>query len=202
MRGGVPAVLASVVTVDTGRELLRARTPGPAGLESLVANLDAYAAEAARPVALDLDGREPAGDDATEPVMGDLLARAADLCSTSRGAVRLALPPGGYRSFAARAPGPETLSLLRALLAPGADAAPADARPLAALVAAYLGAGALVPDLLHLVNAPHPLVAASAKAAALRLGAGMNRAGALREVSAFLFEDDLTALLAWAGARD
>lgn len=201
MRGGTPAVIASVVTVDTGRELLAGRASGAVGLEALTANLDAYAEEAARPVALDLDGLEPAPGPA-EPVVAALLARAGDLCTTGRGALRLALPARGYRAVAAAAAGPETLALLRSILAGGPDTAPADARPLAAIAAALLGAGGLVPDLLRLVSSPHPVVAAVAKAAAVRLGAGKNRAGALAEVAAFLCDEDLDQLEAWSAVDE
>lgn len=196
LRGGTPAAVASVVTVDTGRELLTGHALGAVGLEGLTVNLDAYAEEAARPVALDLDGREEAGDGATEPVVSELLGRARDLCSTGRGAVQLALPPGGYRSMGATTAGPETLELLRSILTSGPSLS-ADVRPLAAIVAAILGARELVPDLLRLVSAPHPVVAAVAKAAALRLGAPQSRAGALDEVAAFLFEEDHHRLLQW-----
>jgi hypothetical protein len=197
--GGTPAVLASVVTVDTGREQLAGRTWGAAGLERLVANLDAYAEEAARPIALDLDGHEEAGDGATEPVMAELLSRAYDLCSSARGALLLGLPPAGYRSFAAGAAGPEARAVLRAVLAADPQGPLlADARPLAAILAAHLRARELVPDLLQLVSAPHPLVAAVAKAAAVRLGAPQSRAGAVDEVAQFLFEDDLVRIERWA----
>ncbi len=197
--GGTPAVIASVVTVDTGRELLAGRTWGAAGLEGLVANLGAYAEEAARPIALDLDGTREAGDGATEPVMQELLARADDLCASAQGALLLGLPPGGYRSLATSTAGPETRAVLHAVLAGDAQAERhADARPLAAILAARLGARELVPDLLDLVAAPHPVVAAVAKAAALRLGAPQSRAGAVDEVAAFLFEDDRVYLERWA----
>ena len=197
--GGTPAVVASVVTVDTGRELLAGRTWGAAGLEGLVANLGAYAEEAARPIALDLDGTREAGDGATEPVMQELLARADDLCASAQGALLLGLPPGGYRSLATSTAGPETRAVLHAVLAGDAQpASHADARPLAAILAARLGARELVPDLLDLVAAPHPVVAAVAKAAALRLGAPQSRAGAVDEVAAFLFEDDRMYLERWA----
>ncbi len=200
MAGGTPAVVSSVVTVDTGRELLRGRTTGAAGLEGLVANLDAYTEEASRPVALDLEGAEPACADGTEPVMGELLARAEELCTTARGAVRLALPAAGYRSIAAASAGPETVALLRSILAPGGSApvVAADARPLASIVAVLLGARDLVPDLVRLVSSPHPVVAAVAKAAAIRLGAPRNRAGAIDEVAAFLFEEDHLRIEQWA----
>ena len=197
LRGGTPTAIASVVTVDTGRELLAGRAVGAVGLEELTVNLDAYAEEAARPVALDLDGLEAAGDGATEPVVSELLGRARDLCSTGRGAAQLGLPPGGYRSMASTTAGPETVDLLRSVLS-STPSLPADVRPLASVVAVLLDARELVPDLLRLVSAPHPVVAAVAKAAALRLGAPHSRAGAVDEVAAFLFEDDHRRLEQWA----
>jgi hypothetical protein len=199
MHGGTPAVVSSVVTVRTFHESLAGRTAGPVGLEGLTVNLEAYAEEAARPVALDLEGFEASGNGATEPVMADLLRRAADLCESARGAAHLGLPPGGYRSVASRTAAPETIALLRRILGGSLSSAePADPRPLAAIVAARLGASALVPDLLRLVSSPHPVVAAVAKAAAIRLGAPRNRAGAIEEVAAFLFEEDYDQISRWA----
>src|SRR6185312_15709020 len=43
--GGTPEAVASVVTVDTGRELLVGRAGGAVGLEALTVNIDAYAEE-------------------------------------------------------------------------------------------------------------------------------------------------------------
>lgn len=196
MREGTPAVLASVVTVDTGRELFAGRAWGAVGLEGLIVNLDAYAEEAARPVALDLDGVEQ-GDSATEPIVAELFTRAEELCTSGRGAVRLGLPPGGYRSISSAGAGPETVALLRAILASGGEGA-ADARPLASIVAVMLDATVLAPDLVRLVSSPHPVVAAVAKACAIRLGAGRNRAGAISEVASFLFDEDRERLERWA----
>jgi hypothetical protein len=195
LRGGTPAIVASVVTVDTGRERLAGRTWGPAGLEGLTVNLDAYAEEAARPVALDLEGLEEVASGATEPMMAELLARADDLCTSARGALLLGLPPGGYRTIAAHTAGPEARALLHGVLTELPSLA--DARPLAAILAAQLGARELVPDLLRLVSSPHPVVAAVARAAAVRLGAAQRRAGAVDEVAAFLFDEDRERLERW-----
>lgn len=197
MQGGTPSVVSSLVTVQTERELLAGRTPGPAGLEGLTVNLEAYAEEASRPVALDLEGFEAFADGATEPVMGDLLRRAEELCTSGQGAVSLGLLPGGYRSIASRHASPETVALLRRALGEGGASAPADPRPLAAILAVRLGAPELVPDLLRLVSSPHPIVAAVARASALRLGAPPRRAGAVDEVAPFLFEDDLVRVMKW-----
>jgi hypothetical protein len=196
MRGGTPVAIDSVVAVDTGREVLAGRAVGAVGLEQLTVHLHAYADEAARPVALDLEGIEEAGDGATEPVVAQVLARAGDLCSTGSGAAQLGLPHGGYRSMAARAAGPDTVALLRSILE--ANPGQADVRPLASVLAVLLGARDLVPQLLHLVSAPHPVVAAMARVAACRLGAPQSRAGAIDEVAAFLFDEDRERLERWA----
>jgi hypothetical protein len=201
--------VSSLVTVHTDREILAGRAPGPVDLERLMANLDAYAEESVRPVAADLDGAELIGFGDAEPVGTDLLRHAEELCSTSRGAFRLCLPPGGYRTIAAQSAAPETISLLRSALAGGGDTAgdgdtarggdiAGDPRPLAAMLAGLLRAVDLVPDLLRLVNSPHPVVAAVAKAAALRLGAPQSRAGSIDEVAAFLFEEDALFLERWS----
>ncbi|MEJ7727856.1 MAG: hypothetical protein WKG00_01440 [Polyangiaceae bacterium] len=220
MHGGTPAVTSSLVTVETEREILAGRTAGSANLERLVVDLQGYAEEAARAVALDLEATEAAGDGATEPVVAALLDAARDLCTTSRGVCRLSLPSAGYRTVATPVAAPETTSLLRAVLRagamhddtgdPGAESAPSGAAPeggsaqgpdpraLAALVASMVDARDLVPDLLRLVSSPHPVVAGAARAAALRLGAPQSRAGAVEEVEEFLFDEDASLLRAWA----
>lgn len=213
LRGGIPSIVSSLVTIETAREVLVARGKGAVGLERLTANLGEYANEAARPAARDLDGMSPLTSEIDEPVVARLLQIAQVLCTTGRGAARLSLPLAGYRDCPSRAasqvdarPGhgsmvasPETIAELRAALSPPSDA-PADPRPLAAIVAACLEARALVPDLLRLVSAPNPLVAAVAKVAAVRLGAPFARAGSIHEVAPFLMQDDLEALEAWVSA--
>lgn len=200
LRGGTPAILASLVTIETDREVLAGRTSGAVDLERLVVNLESYADEASRPAARDLDGVEPIDEGGTEPVAAALLREAGELCTTSGGAARLSLPSANYRAVATRLAAPETIAHLRAVLASEAHGA-ADPRPLAAIVAGELGARALVPDLLRLVSSPNPMVAACAKAAALRLGAPQSRAGAVDEVAAFLFDEDLELISRWAGAE-
>jgi len=189
LRGGTPAIVSSVVTVQTEHEVLAGHAVGAVGLESLTVNLDAYADEAARPLATDLDGTEELDEDGIAPVVGLLLRHAQELCSTSQGAARLFLPAGDYRRASLRAPGPETVAVLgRALVGdvPGS----ADPRPIAALCAAVLGADAVTSRLLRLSNAPHPVVAAVARAVALRLGVAPAKVGSLEELDEFLYEED------------
>ncbi|WP_437731326.1 hypothetical protein [Sorangium sp. So ce1335] len=196
MRGGTPAIVSSLVTVHTARDVLAGRAAGAVDLERLLANLEGYAQEAARPVAGDIEGQTALGDGVTEPIAAALLQAADGVCATSRGAAQLALPGGGYRTAAARAAAPETVAVLRSALSWSHDC-PADPRPLAAILAAELGAAELVPELLRLASSPHPVAAAFGKAAALRLGAPPNRAGSLDEVEAFLFEEDVEIGKRW-----
>jgi hypothetical protein len=197
LHGGTPTAVSSLVTIHTRREVLAGRAPGAVGLESLTVNVDAYGEESACPPSLDLDGHEPIDDCEIAPVARLLLRSASDHCSSGRGAARLALPAGSYRTLGARAAGPETLELLRCALrddTPG----PADPRPVAALVAGLLEARELVPSLIRLGGCPHPIVAATARAAALRLGAVPSRAGAVAEVAEFLFEEDASLIAKFA----
>lgn len=197
LRGGTPSIEQTRVLVHTERETFAARANGAVGLERLVANLSAYAAEASRPPSLDLDGAHPTAVDGTEPAAAVLSRHAADLARSGQGAARLRLPDAGYRSVGVRAAGAETVSELRAVLAGGQEA-PADPRPIACFLAAELHAAELLPEITALVSSPHPLTAAVAMAAALRLGAPQSRAGSLDELSPFLFEDDVNTLTVFA----
>lgn len=200
MRGGTPAVLSSLVTIETDHERLAGRAAGAVELERLLVNLDAYAEESSRGVAADLDGLTPIVDGGVEPVAALLLREAKLLCATATGAASLALPSGGYRSVSSRVAGPDTVERLRDVLGAALDD-PYDPRALAALVAGELEAGELVPELVRLATCPHPMVAACAKAAALRLGAPKNRIGAVDEVASFLFDEDLEVLGRWGERR-
>ena len=197
LRGGTPSIEQTRVLVHTERETFAARANGAVGLERLVANLEAYSAEASRPPAVDLEGHEPAHHDGTEPLAALLWRHARELTRSGRGAARLRLPDGGYRSVGILSAGPETITELRALLASDSDT-PADPRPLACLLAAELHAVELLPEITALVSSPHPLTAAVAMSAALRLGAPQSRAGSLDELAPFLFDDDVTTLTAFA----
>lgn len=189
MQGGTPVVVSSLVTIATERETLVGRAPGAVDLEVLIANLEEYAEESGRLVASDLDGEEPVEDGDTEPVAAVLVRQATDLAAASTAAAQVVLC-ADYRNLGTRA---GLVARLAAVISEG-DEAPADPRPLAALLAATLGAVELLPHLLRLSGSPHPFVAAAAKAAALRLGAPPNRAGSVDEVAAFLFEDDARVL--------
>jgi hypothetical protein len=193
LEGGTPSIVSSVVTVRTEREAFSGYAHGAVGLETLMANVEAYAQEASRFVSVDLDGHDALGDGEPVPVAAALLHQAQELCSTGRGATELALPPGGYRVAMASKSSPETLALLGRVLdgdVPGG----ADPRPLAALIVALLDAKVLAPALVRLANRPHPLVAAVARASAMRLGVPPAKAGSLDEVSEFLLDEDRDVL--------
>jgi hypothetical protein len=195
--GGTPSTLWSVVTIETDHERLAGRAAGAVAIERLVAYVDAYADEQAHGVALDLDGREEA-DGLFEPVVEPLLSAAREaITSGGPASSRLCLPAGGYRGAIETAT-PETAAVLRAVLSDRAPRSP-DPRALAAILAAELGAKPLAPDLVALVQSPHPVLAAVAKAAAHKLGVGASKVGAVSEVAPFLNDRDVDALAEWAG---
>jgi hypothetical protein len=197
---GAPATIESFVTVETPRERLAGRAPGHVSLERLLAFLDTYREECARPVAVDLEGTPPREEDlASRGRVADLLEEAREMLASPEGQHALAIEATSYRGAAARAASPGAIAVLRGVLRGCPPRA--DARPLAALLSAELGAAALLPDLLRLVTSVHPLVAACAKASALRLGGDPTHVGALEEVAPFLAEDDLVALSAWISTK-
>lgn len=196
LRGGTPTIVSSVVTVRTEHDTLSGHAAGSVGLEALTVNLPAYADEAGRALSLDLDGLEPAEGGELSPIVGLLLQKAEELCRTSRGAAHLALLPGGYRRHS-QGHGPETLEVLRRALV-GDVPGEADPRPLSALAAGLVGAFDLVPELVRLSGSPHPIVAAVARASALRLGAMPSRVGSLEELFEFLDEEDRRIVLGFA----
>jgi hypothetical protein len=195
---GTPSTLWSVVTIETDHERLAGRAAGAVAIERLVAYVDAYADEQAQTVALDLDGRRGA-EGPYEPVVEPLLSSARSaIAGLGPDSSRLCLPAGGYR-HAVEVATPETPAVLRAILSDRAPRSP-DPRALAAILAAELRAVPLARDLVALVQSPHPVVAAVAKAAAQKLGVGASKVGAVSEVAPFLHELDVDALGAWAGA--
>jgi hypothetical protein len=189
------STLWSLVTLQTEHELFAGRTAGAAPLERLLAHMEAYAREQDAGVALDLDGIEPNTAAPLEPEFERILAAALELLLTAPSSHRLSLETS-YRTTGRRAASAETLESLRGILR-DRRAHELDRRPLAAVVAAELGLSELVPDLVALVQSPHPMVAATAKAAALRLGAPGTRVGVIDELAPFLPPEDVETLGAW-----
>ncbi len=195
--GGNTDTLASFVTVETGRETFHGRTAGAAPLERLEAHLTAYADEQSTPLAFDLEGKTTG--DVTEAECERLVATARAWLDTAEAHRRLGLHGAGYRRASARVATRPAVEVLRRALR-GASRADGDARAVAAGVSAARGATELVRDLLELVQSPHPLLAAIAKQAALRLGAPTSRAGNIDEVAPFLHPEDERALRVWSEA--
>jgi hypothetical protein len=199
MDHATPLTRWSVVHIDTERESFAGRAAGGVSLERLEAHFERYAEEAARPIALDLDG-QLALDAPLEPAFELLLAEARRLLHGGTLSERISLPPASYRDPRGAAASDEALSLLRSTLE-GTFDEPADPRPLACLIAAEIGATALADRVVGLSTCPHPLVAAVARAAAIRLGVDLRRAGSLDELAAFLPDLDLAQLRGWAEQR-
>ncbi|WP_394823419.1 hypothetical protein [Pendulispora albinea] len=190
------SALWSYVVIETPRERFMGHTPGAVPLERLTVHLDAYASEAAHSIALDLDGAQ-AGRGPEEPDCEPLLRAARAYVQTSSASARLGLEAAGYRRITSRVASLRTLDTLRNILRDRTERR-VDPRPFAAIVAAELDARGLANELIALVQSPHPIVAAVAKAACQRLGVSHSRVGTLDEVAPFLMESDLVTLQAWA----
>jgi hypothetical protein len=191
---GTPTTRYSLVTIETARERLVGRAAGAVSLERLSIHLPAYAREASHVVALDLDG-DSAADGPSEPTFEPLLSSARAYVASAGASDRLDLPARSYRQNGAPG-GARAVDVLGAVLR-DRTARRVDPRPFAAVVAAEIGAAALVDDLIDLVQSPHPVVAAVAKVAATRLGVCKTRVGALDEVEPFLLRKDADAIAAW-----
>lgn len=201
MRGGVPRVIASRVTVATPREAFRGHAPGAVELECLSANLEHYAHESSRPLSADLVGVAPLDAGSDEPVVARLFEIARASLDSAFGASRLGVAGETYRSNSCLERPRTAVARLAEVLHEQCDA-DLDPRPLAALLAGMLNAAELVPILLRLASSPHPIVAAVAKASAVRLGAPLAQAGAVDELGGFLFDDDRLLLERWASGDD
>lgn len=192
------STLWSLVTLQTDHELLAGRAAGAVPLERLMAHLEAYASEQNRGVALDLDGVCKSTASPLEPEFERILAAALEILMNAPSSQHLKLETS-YRTTGGRAASDDTIESLRTILRDRAAHA-LDRRPLAAVVAAELGLHELVPDLVVLVQSPHPMVAATAKAASLRLGASSAKVGVIDEVAPFLPPEDVETLEAWIGS--
>ncbi len=165
-------------------------------LRWLEANASSLQATSLSPPSGDLMGLlmiEKVGD---ESVSAGLFRWSRSLLSSSEGFLGLVLEDvGDFRSAPRLVAGPTTEAILKDAFA----LAPreADPGPVAALVVAELGLQAFLPTLLRLVLSPSPIMAATAKAAALRLGASLREAGSFDEVAPFLTAEAVADLKAW-----
>jgi hypothetical protein len=196
MAHGVPSIRWSLVTLCTERESFVGRASGYVALERLEAHLAHYAEESSRPVALDLGGAESVVS-GFEPVFERLLGSARHLVRSPKTAAAVGLSCDGYRGatmprLSERGVG----QLLEWVQRPGEGVA--DRRPLLAVLLGELHVRAASSALLRLVTSPHPFLAATARAALLRLGMDVQRVGALDELSEFVPTAELGQIQAWA----
>ncbi len=193
----VGPALSSRVAITTEHDRFVGVALGAVTLEQLIEHVQAYASEQGTPIALDLGGGGALGNaEVVEPSCEMLISTARDWLGTAAAVVELGLEPAGYRRASALAPTRRAVEVLRAMLR---DRTPRDAdhRAFAAVVAAELGAKALVPDLVALAQCPHVLVAAVARQAATKLGASRAMTGTLDELAPFLFDADRERLEVW-----
>ncbi|MFO0677753.1 MAG: hypothetical protein U0169_14550 [Polyangiaceae bacterium] len=193
---GTPQTLWSVVTVETDRDRFVGRSPGAVSIDDLVVHLPRYEEEASHVVAYDLDGESPGVGPAEPDVEGLLLAARAWLESPPS-STRLGLAPQDYRRLSAKVATRESESVLKEVLRERRVRS-VDPRAFAAVVCAEIGARGVLDDVLSLVQSPHPVVAAVAKVAAIKLGAPPSKVGTLDEVAPFLHERDVEALRSWS----
>jgi hypothetical protein len=192
-------IQTSRVSIGTDGDRFVGAAVGAVSLEQLVEHIEAYAAEQATPVALDLDGAREAREsvEVATPGVEMLLSSARDWLTTADAMVQLGLEPAGYRKASALGSTPRAIEVLGRALR---DRTPRDTdhRAFAAVLAAELGATALAPDLVALAQCPNVLVAAVARLAARKLGASRAKTGTLDELAPFLFDADRERLEAWA----
>jgi hypothetical protein len=195
----VGSAVSSRVAISTDRDRFVGTAVGTVTLEQLVEHVEAYASEQGTPIALALDGGGGAGEsvEVVEPGCEMLVAAVRDWLRTASAMVQLGLEPAGYRKAASIGPTPRAVEVLGRALR---DRTPreADPRAFAAVVAAELGAAALVPELVALAQCPNVLVAAVARLAARKLGAPRAKTGTLDELAPFLFDADRERLESWA----
>lgn len=194
-QGAIDSTAWSLLTIETGRERFVGRAFGDVPLDRLEAHLDAYSRESSHRIALDLDGARPLAAHLM-PSIDSLLAAAREYLASSAAVIRLSLSGADYRRASALVPSRHAIEELRLVLTDRNDMT-VDARPFAAILAAEFGAHELEREIVALVQSPHPLVAAVAKAAARKLGVAVSRAGSVEEVAPFLFGEDVTSLDAW-----
>lgn len=192
-----PITRFSRVTIQTDRELYTGRAPGLVSLERLEAHLDRYTHEAAREASSDLDGQELL-DHAYEPNVERLLLCARSFLRSKQAGERLGVTVTSYRSNLGSAVDRVRAEQALAEVLDSSLSLPLDPRPLALVLCAELELTGSLGRVCALTTSPHPLVAALARAAALRLGAEPKRVGAIEELAEFLPVEDVERLREWA----
>ncbi len=203
---GVATTLYSLVVVEVAeghseanRKLYAGKTHGGVSVDALAVHLAAYREEQGRGVALSLDPEGGAADP-TEPHAEMLVEQATEYLHTADASAELDLSPFDYRGRRDRAlpaASEGTFRALRAVLT-SRRAEALDRRPLAVALAGLLDLRPLARDVVALVTAPNPLLAALARVVARRLGVDRQTTGTLDEVLPFLDPRDAAFLLTQA----
>ncbi len=161
---------------------------------ALAGNLHEVATASSRPIAVDLEGDTRAHDG--EPFVERVLDAARRLV-LSEGEARLGLEPRSYRHV--DGPSSEGSRTARALRALGISSSRDGADPwaLIAAIAGELRLSAFLPELSRLANAPHPGVAALARAAVGRLRRADEGETEDDALAFFVQPEELARLRAW-----
>lgn len=204
----------SFIYVDIAAERFQSVCDYHPALADLPMLSRAFAAETERQLAIDMEGADQAGTNNTgadragadragergvDPRSGDAFARilmgARAIARSELGKDLFDVTTADYRTMSRRLR-TEGLERLRTMLLERSERL--DRAPLAAVLAAELGAEDLIDDLIPLRNSPCPIAAAICRAAAIRLGASPSRFGSYRELRAFLEESEAQRLEGWA----
>lgn len=187
------------VEVDSVRGAFVGWASDAVDMGALAGNLHEVATASARPIAVDLDGRSRAHDG--EPFVERVLDAARRLVMLE-GEPRLGLEARSYRDRPT-AEGFTTARALRAIgLGSSTSESEADPWALIAAIAGELRLMAFLPELSRLANAPHPGVAALARAAVGRLRRAVTDDSEPDDdaLSFFVQPDELSRLSAWRDA--
>lgn len=190
-----PAI--TIMLFDTEAGVVQAQGEDGEWVSSVDAFAPRFARSALRGPAGELTGTDALDTTGLPPTLA-LLRRAEAVLDSADGRSSLGIEAGNYRTISSKTAGPETKQILRDAL--WNDGSPADPGPLAAVLTAELGVTDLLPDLLRLILSTSPLLAATARAAARKLGASPAHAGSLDELTHFLPEKDLAELRRWTDA--
>lgn len=156
------------------------------------------AISSARPPASDLAGTS-ALETTGLPLSLALIRRAQALIASAEGRAMLGLEGGSYRTTSSGIAGERTRQMLYQAFWDAESHY--DPGPIATILAAELQVKTLLPHLLELILAPTPILAAAARASAVKLGATLMSAGSLDEVRWFIPTIDIDELRAWMSRK-
>ncbi|NUP08643.1 MAG: hypothetical protein HOW73_21555 [Polyangiaceae bacterium] len=183
----------SFVYTDIGGERFQSVCDFQPTLDKLPKLIRSFAAEAERPIALDLEGKDGIDPEDTG-VFRRVLSSARNLAQSDLGTTLVDVATDDYRSMS-RTLREDGIEMLRAMLRAYPKAS--DTAPLASILAAELHATPLIPELVGLMRSPSPFVASVARAAAIRLGSGTGAFRRYRALRSFLEDSEVRAIEAW-----